>query len=47
MNSSLEETSKELSSSTLSKEASFDDDSNEETLNIDKVCQELYKINGI
>ena len=38
VNSALVENSKERSSSTISTEASFNDDSNEETLNINKVC---------
>ena len=39
VNSALGETSKEPSSSTISIEASFND-SNEETLNVNKVCQQ-------
>ena len=40
VNSALGEKSKEPSSSTVTTEASFDDDSNEETLNVIKVCQQ-------
>ena len=40
VNSALGETSKEPSSSTISIEASFNDNSNEETLNVNKVCQQ-------
>ena len=40
VNSALGENSKEPSSSTVTTEASFDDDSNEETLNVFKVCQQ-------
>ena len=36
----LEENSKELLLSTISREASFDDDSNKETFNVNKVCQQ-------
>ena len=36
----LGENSKEPSSSTISTEASFNDDSNEKTLNVNKVCQQ-------
>ena len=39
VNSALGENSKEASSSTISTGASFNDDSNEETLNINNVCQ--------
>ena len=39
VNSALGETSKEPSSSTISIEASFNN-SNEETLNVNKVCQQ-------
>ena len=39
LNSALGENSKEPSSSTISTGASFNDDSNEETLNINNVCQ--------
>ena len=38
MNSASGENWKEPSSSTRSKEASFNGDSNEETLNINKIC---------
>ena len=41
VNKTLGEKSKESSSSTISTEAPFNDDSNEETLNINKVCQQL------
>ena len=41
MNSVLGENSKDPSSSTISTEVSFNDNSNEETLNINKVCQQL------
>ena len=40
VNSALGENSKEPSSSTVTTEASFDDDSNEETHNVFKVCQQ-------
>ena len=40
VNSALGETSKEPSSSTISIEASSNDNSNEETLNVNKVCQQ-------
>ena len=39
-NSALWEISKEPSSSTISTEASFDDDSNEKTVNVNKVCRQ-------
>ena len=38
-NSALGENSKEPSSSTISTEASFNDDNNEKTLNVNKVFQ--------
>ena len=41
VNSALGRNSKEPSSSTISREASFNGDNNEETLNINKVCQQL------
>ena len=41
VNTTVGENSKESSSSTISTEASFNDDSDEETLNINKVCQQL------
>ena len=41
VNSASGRNSKEPSSSTLSREASFNGDNNEETLNINKVCQQL------
>ena len=40
VNSALGETSKEPSSSTISIEASFNDNSNEEALNVNKVCEQ-------
>ena len=40
VNSALGENSKEPSSSTVSTEASFNDDSNEKTLKVIKVCQQ-------
>ena len=40
MNSALGENSKELSSSTISTEATFDDDSNEKTFDVNKVYQQ-------
>ena len=40
VNLMLGETSKESSSSTISVEALFNDDSNEETFNVNKVCQQ-------
>ena len=40
MNLALRENSKEPLSSTISTETSFSDDSNEETLNLNKVCQQ-------
>ena len=45
--SDLRENWKEPSSSTISTEALLNDDSNEETLNINNVCQQLTKINEI
>ena len=42
-----EKTQKKLDHQQLSTEDSFHDDVNKETLNINKVCQELWKINGI
>ena len=47
MNSALGENLKKPSSSAISTEASFNDDSNEETVNINKVCQGLEEVNGI
>ena len=38
VNSALGEISREPSSSTISTESSVNDDSNEETLNVNKVC---------
>ena len=43
MNSALGENSKEPSSSTISTEASFNDDSNEKTLNIIKFVSSYKK----
>ena len=40
LNSGLRGNSKEPSSSTILTEASFNDESNEETLNVNKVCQQ-------
>ena len=40
VNSALGKNSKEPSSSTVTTDASFDDDSNEETLNVFEVCQQ-------
>ena len=40
VNSALGENSKERSSSIISTEASFNDESNEDTLNVNKVCQQ-------
>ena len=47
MNLCLTENSNEPSPSTISTEAPFNDDHNEESLNVNKVCQQYYKINGI
>ena len=41
LNSALGENSKETVSSAISTEALFNDNNNEETLNIGKVCQKL------
>ena len=47
MNLCLAENSNEPSPSTISTEAPFNDDHNEESLNVNKVCQQYYKINGM
>ena len=47
VNSALGENSKESSPSTISVEASFDDDSNKEALNVNKASSAIIEKNGI